>query len=263
MSPLYRPMADARDGARPCRYAALDVGTARVRSLTPGGPAIVDRRSAGAAALVRPVRHGMVAEPAACRRLVHDVLLDALPGGLWPLERVLAGVPVAATASDRRALRTAVHEAAGCEVTLVEEPLAAAVGVGVDVTDARPCMVLDVGAGIVEAVVIRDGAITDAVAVQLSATTREGLPRHAMDSVVEMTAGLFRRIPAHQRPTARDNGLLVTGGGALQAELLRLLRDALRMRVSVTPEPAHATVRGLTRLCLQPYLAARIGPPVR
>ncbi|GAA3163589.1 rod shape-determining protein [Nonomuraea roseoviolacea] len=224
----------------------------RGRAGAPGDPG---RTATPGPGLVRPLRHGMVADPGACHRLVRLVLHDARLSGAWPLDRVLAGVPVAATASDRAAVRTAVSEAAECAVTLVEEPLAAAVGAGLDVTGSRPVLLLDVGAGIVEAVVIRDGVVTDALALQLSATTRTGLPSYALDGVVEMTARLLRRLPARLRPAARDGGLFLTGGGALQPGLTHRLRETLRLPVEVAPDPAHATVRGLTRLCLRPALA--------
>jgi actin-like ATPase involved in cell morphogenesis len=124
-------------------------------------------------------------------------------------------------------------------------------------------VLLDVGAGIVEVVAIRSGAISDAAALQLSATTSAGLPPYAMESVMEMTAGLLRRLPAHLRPAARDNGLIVTGGGAQQAQLLHRLLAALRMPISAAPEPQHATLRGLMRLCLQPALAAGLARRTR
>ncbi|MGV9304166.1 rod shape-determining protein [Nonomuraea sp. NPDC003727] len=268
------PQTTARTGEQTGRrrrdmggYAVLDLGTVRTRSLTSGTFAIAERLSAVPAGapgttapsgLRWPIRHGVVADPAACRRLVDIVLYDARLAGTWPLERILVGVPVAATASERRSLRTAVIEAAECPVVLVEEPLAAAVGAGLDVTDPRPCLLLDVGAGVVEAVVIHDGAITDAVALQLSATTRAGLPWPTVDSVVRMTAGLLHRMPAHLRATVRDGGLIVTGGGAGQTRLLNRLRSTLRMPVRVASEPAHATVYGLTHLCRQPGLTARL-----
>lgn len=258
--------ADAQAAGRPLlgrRFAALDVGTARTRSLSSGGYAIADRPSAvvrpygtGVRAPVRPIRHGMVADQEACLRLMSLVLQDARVSGSWPLERVLAGVPLAATPDDRRALRTVLAEAAGCAVMLVEEPLAAAVGAGLDITDPRPSLLLDVGAGIVEVVAIRDRAVIDAAALQLSTTTSTGLPSYAMDRVVDMTAGLLRRLPDQLSGAARAGGLVVTGGGAQQAQLLRRLHAALRLPISAPPEPQHATIRGLTRLCLQPALAA-------
>lgn len=250
------------------RGFALDLGTVRTRTLSWDGFAIADRLSAvpagpsgacvSTAGLTWPIRRGMVTDPAACQRLVHAVLHDARQSGAWPPERLLVGVPVTATPSDRRALRIAVLEATGCGVMLVDEPLAAALGAGLDVTDPRPCLLLDVGAGIVEAAVIRDGAIADAAALRLSAVPRPGLPADPVDGVVQMTAGLLGRVPYRLRPAARDNGLLLTGGGARQARLLHRLRAALRMPISTAPEPAHATIRGLMRLCEQPALAARI-----
>ncbi|NUS05213.1 MAG: hypothetical protein HOV97_21945 [Nonomuraea sp.] len=236
----------------------LDLGTSRTRSLSCDGFAIADRPSAVAVSPdgpVRPIRRGMVVDPGAFLRLVDLTLRETeLPGGR-PVEQVLAGVPRAATGSDRQAVHTAVAEASGCAVTLVEEPLAAAVGAGLDLAGPGPYMLLDVGAGIVEAVVVRDGEITDAAALQLSATTGAGLLPDALDGVVEMTSGLLRRQPAHLRPVARANGLTVTGGGARQALLLHRLHTVLRTRVSAAPEPEHATVRGLLRLSLRPASA--------
>ncbi|GGS98756.1 rod shape-determining protein [Nonomuraea spiralis] len=241
-------------------HVVLDLGTSRTRSLSLDGFAIADRPSAvvvpspesAAGMPVRPIRRGMVVDPGACLRLVHLVLQDAWLSGGRPLEHVMAGVPRAATGSDRQAVRTAVAEAAGCEVTLVEAPLAAAAGAGVDIAGPGPYLVLDVGAGIVEAVVVSGGFVTDAAALQLSATTSAGLLPDALEGVVEMTAGLLRRQPAHLRPAARANGLTVTGGGALQTRLLDRLHTVLRTQVTATPEPQHATIRGLLRLCLRP-----------
>ncbi|MER6945866.1 rod shape-determining protein [Nonomuraea sp. NPDC000554] len=256
-------------------YAALDLGTARTRSLVSGSVTIAERASSVPARprqpgrqepeqgseVVWPILHGMVANMAACHRLAHTVLRDAMLYGSWPLERVLVGVPVAATRIDRLAVKASVSQAARCPVVLVEEPLAAAVGCGLDITGSRPRLLLDVGAGIIEAVALGDSAITDAGAIQITASPRPTLPAYALDSVTDMVADLLRRLPAQQRPAARANGLLLTGGGARDPRLARHL--CAKLRVSVTPalEPAHATIRGLARLCLLPALAEQIATP--
>ncbi|MEU8247716.1 rod shape-determining protein [Nonomuraea sp. NPDC048916] len=246
-------------------YAALDLGTLRTRSLVSGSLAISDRASSVPAVdvspdldTVWPIRHGMVVSMGACHRLANTVLREAMPHDAWPLERVMLGVPVAATKVDRRAAQAAVARAAACPVVLVEEPLAAAVGSGMDITDPRPQLLLDVGAGIIEAVVIRDAAIADAGALQISASLDAGLPAHVLDAVTDLVADLVRRLPAHLRPAAREGGLLLTGGGAGQPELARRLCAGLRVTVNPALEPAHATIRGLARLCLLPALAAQV-----
>ncbi|MGW0073201.1 hypothetical protein ACWDUI_37765, partial [Streptosporangium sandarakinum] len=86
-----------------------------------------------------------------------------------------------------------------------------------------------------------------------AATTGTGLPLYALDGVVDMTAGLLRRLPGR----LRSAGLVVTGGGARQERLLERLRAALRVPVGAAPEPEHATIRGLVGLCPQPVPAAR------
>jgi actin-like ATPase involved in cell morphogenesis len=141
-------------------------------------------------------------------------------------------------------------------VWLVDEPVAAAVGAGLDVVGAEPFLLLDVGAGIVEAVAVREGAVFDAAALQLGATTSAGLLPYALDGVVEMTAALVRRLPDDVRPSVP--ALTVTGGGARQRRLLHRLQTALRMPVNTLPEPEYATIRGLSRMGRHPELASRI-----
>ncbi|WP_405085074.1 rod shape-determining protein [Microbispora sp. NBC_01389] len=262
---------------------ALDLGTARTRLLLSGSPVIRERPSAvGAPAAPRhwPVRHGMVADMPGCARLVSAALSEV--AGQEPLERVLLGVPVAASRLDRRAAYAAVGNAARCPVTIIEEPLAAAVGCGVDIGDPRPRLLLDAGAGIAEAVVIRGGRIADAGAVQMGTEDRahdrahdrshdrahnqaedrardlpDGprFPPYVRERIVAMVADLLARVPAHLRGIARGRGLLITGGGARDPELARALCAGLRITVTPAVDPAQATVRGLA--CLLPAVARR------
>ncbi|WP_169946594.1 rod shape-determining protein [Microbispora sp. H11081] len=232
---------------------ALDLGTARIRLMRPGSTAIEERPSACGDPGARrwPVRHGMVADMPGCARLVRTALRDVEADPHRPLERVLVGVPVAATRLDRRAAYTAVRSAVRCRVTMVEEPLAAAVGCGVDLADPRPRLLLDAGAGIAEAVVIRAGEIADAGAVQAGAgdpAEGAGCPPYARERVVAMVADLVARVPAALRAALRQRGLLITGGGARDPELARRLCADLRMTVSPAADPANATVRGLACL---------------
>ncbi|WP_432920760.1 rod shape-determining protein [Microbispora sp. CA-135349] len=242
---------NGRRGGEPA--LALDLGTARTRLLLSGSTAVKERPSACGEPGARrwPVRHGMVADMPGCARLVRTALLDVVTERHPPLERVLLGVPVAASRLDRRAAYAAVNSAARCRVTIVEEPLAAAVGCGLDIADPRPRLLLDLGAGIAEAVVIRSGEIADAGAVQVAAgdpAEGAGCPPYARERVVAMVADLVARVPAALRGIARQQGLLITGGGAHDPELARKLCAELRITVSPAPDPANATVRGLACL---------------
>ncbi|MEU7900191.1 rod shape-determining protein [Nonomuraea sp. NPDC049152] len=243
-------------------HAAVDLGTARVRAVVLGHPVIIDQ-PAGLTSRDEtrwPVRHGIVVDTATCARLVDRALRAVTVDAERPLRKVLLGVPVSASPAERAAAAEAVRRAAGCPVAAVEEPLAAAVGCGLDVTDPRPQLLVDIGAGIIEAVVIRDAAVVDAVALQLPAPAQPVLPSHVQDRITAMTAELLARLPSAMRGSARERGLLLTGGGACQPRLAARLCSRLGLVVSSAPEPAHATVRGLARLCLSP-LAALVALP--
>ncbi|GHE44277.1 hypothetical protein GCM10017673_53010 [Streptosporangium violaceochromogenes] len=249
-------------------YAALDLGTARTRLLLSGGGTLIDEPSAvpgdlpapgsGTAGAVPdgrwrwPVRHGVVTDASACARLAGRVLRTATAGGDVPLKRLLVGVPVAATGPERHAVVAAVRDAADCPVTVVEEPLAAAVGSGVSPADPRPRLLLDMGAGIIEAAVISAGRVVDTGSVQIitefPAGRGSGVPAHLLIHIAGTVADLVGRVPARVRRGAREGGLLITGGGATRAGLARHLCSALRVSVSVAPDPARATVRGLALL---------------
>lgn len=250
------------------RHAALDLGTARTRLLFSGSDTLIDEPSAvpdgsaepgdGAADAVPdrrwqwPVRHGMVTDTPACARLAGRVLRAGTGWGTAPLEWILLGVPVAATESERHAAVAVVHDVAGCPVAVVEEPLAAAVGSGMNVADPRPRILLDMGAGIIEAAVISRGRVVDTGSVQIitefHAGKVTGVPAHLLTRVAAMVTDLVDRVPAPIRRGARDGGLLITGGGATRPGLARYLCSTLRVSVSVAPDPARATIRGLSRL---------------
>ncbi|MFJ2030266.1 rod shape-determining protein [Streptosporangium sp. NPDC087985] len=250
------------------RHAALDLGTARTRLLLSGNDTLLDEPSAVPADLSEPdtgtagavpdarwrwpVRHGMVADASACARLTGRILRASARQGTAPLERLLLGVPVAASGAERRAAVTAVRAVAGCPVAVVEEPLAAAVGSGVSVTDPHPRILLDMGAGIIEAAVISRGQVVDTGSVQIIREFHPGrvtgMPAHLLTHVAATLADLVNRVPASIRRGARDRGLIITGGGATRPGLAQHLCSALRVSVSVAPDPARATVRGLARL---------------
>lgn len=68
-------------------------------------------------------------------------------------------VPIKSTEVERRAVQTAIYEAGTRNVSLVQEPLAAAIGAGLRVLSARGCMIVDIGAGTTECAIISRGDI--------------------------------------------------------------------------------------------------------
>lgn len=109
---------------------------------------------------VRPIRDGVITDLQTARAFIVAILRRAFRN---PWERirphVVVGVPSGATSLERRALVEAVEEAGGGRVDLIPEPVAGAVGCGIDPLAPRAHMVVDVGGGTAEVTAFCFGGI--------------------------------------------------------------------------------------------------------
>ena len=112
-------------------------------------------RTPGHITAVRPMKDGVIADFTYTEKMlqyfigkVHDNRM------LKPSPRVLVCVPVGSTQVERRAIRESAEGAGARSVGIVSEPMAAAVGAGLPVQEARGSMVLDIGGGTSEVAVI-------------------------------------------------------------------------------------------------------------
>ncbi len=84
-----------------------------------------------------------------------------------PSPRVLVCVPAGSTQVERRAIKESAEEAGARDVYLIEEPMAAAIGAGMPVTEARGSMVIDIGGGTTEVAVISLNGIVYSQSVRI------------------------------------------------------------------------------------------------
>jgi rod shape-determining protein MreB len=104
---------------------------------------------------VKPIRDGVIADfDAAEKMLTHFIRKTNRQVGGWARPRVVIGVPAQITPVERRAVKDSAHRAKVSEVFLVDEPMAAALGAGLPITDAAGNMIIDVGGGTTDIAVI-------------------------------------------------------------------------------------------------------------
>ena len=112
-------------------------------------------RTPGHITAIRPLKDGVIADFTVTEKMlqyfIHKVHANTL---FRPSPRVLVCVPCGSTQVERRAIRESASGAGARDVYLVEEPMAAAIGAGLPVSEARGSMVLDVGGGTTEVAVI-------------------------------------------------------------------------------------------------------------
>ncbi|MEW5851527.1 MAG: rod shape-determining protein [Myxococcota bacterium] len=116
-------------------------------------------RTPGNITAIRPMREGVIAEFEATSEMLRYFIKKALKGSPMVRPRIIIAVPVGITEVEKRAVREAAESANAREVYLIEEPMAAAIGAGLPITEPSGSMIVDVGGGTTEAAVISLGGI--------------------------------------------------------------------------------------------------------
>lgn len=278
---------------------AIDLGTATTR---------VAARSYGIMARASEVgttpalRSGVVVNGDAVVALLEPILSRVKSLGIVR-PRALVCAPTDATPGEREAIVESVSRAGASAVVVVPEPLAAAVGGGVDVASPYTHMVIDIGEGVTDCAIIRSGKIMDTAAVRggcgalrkalqeavlrerhvritkhnaelllrngISGANRPAVPvreeelqnapsampaldpgevRAAFAPVVETMVGMvttfLRGMPHSIGCEIIENGISLTGGGALLAGMRERIQVETGITVMPVPRPLDAVVLG-------------------
>ncbi len=112
-------------------------------------------RTPGNITAIRPLKDGVIADFEITEKMLqHFIKKVHAQSFLSPSPRVLICVPCGSTQVERRAIRESAFGAGAREVFLIDEPMAAAVGAGMPVGEARGSMVVDIGGGTTEVAII-------------------------------------------------------------------------------------------------------------
>mgnify|MGYP001182011219 CR=1 FL=1 len=125
-------------------------------------------RTPGHIVAARPLRGGVIADFTATATLLKVLLQRAVPRRLGLRPRMVVCVPSGVTTVERRAVVDAGYEAGARKVYLIEEPVAAALGAGLNIHEPGGHMVVDVGGGTTDIAVLSLGGVV------LSASARVG-----------------------------------------------------------------------------------------
>jgi rod shape-determining protein MreB len=109
---------------------------------------------------IRPMKDGVIADFTVTEQMLKQFIKMVHPRGLFrPSPRIIICVPCGSTQVERRAIRESALGAGASAVYLIEEPMAAAIGAGLPVSDACGSMVVDIGGGTTEVGVISLGGM--------------------------------------------------------------------------------------------------------
>jgi len=254
----------------------------------------------------RPLKDGVIADFDVTEMMLREFLKKALSGFYLTRPRVVVGVPSGITQVEEKAVEDAFRKAGAKDVMLVPEPMAAAIGAGLPVSDPVGSMIVDIGGGTTEIGVISlgglvisksirvagdklDAAIVDylkkqfnlligdrvaedlkiriGTAVKLEEeliTTVRGRDqvegtltsieitsehiREAMTDplrqIAEALKSVLEQTPPDLAGDIVENGVVLTGGGALIRGLDKYLSDIVKLPVYIAEDPLLAVAKG-------------------
>lgn len=265
-------------------------------------------RTPGNIHAIRPLRDGVIADFEIAEEMIKYFIRKVHNRRTFASPMVIVCVPSGSTAVERRAIQESAEAAGAHKVWLIEEPMAAAIGADLPVTEPTGSMVVDIGGGTTEVAVLSLGGIVYARSVRVggdkmdaaiisyirrnhnllvgegsaerikkeigSACVPEkgdgrtfeikgrdlmnGVPkeiviseRQVAESLAEPVAQIVEAVKVALEYTAPelaadivDKGIVLTGGGALLANLDQVLRNATGLPVSIAENPLACVVKG-------------------
>ncbi len=130
-------------------------------------------RTPGNIKAIRPLREGVIADFEVAEEMIKHFIHKVHNRRSFVSPQIIICVPSGATAVEKRAIQESAESAGAGKVFLIEEPMAAAIGAGLPVTEATGTMVVDIGGGTTEVAVLCLGGIVYARSVRVGGDTMD------------------------------------------------------------------------------------------
>jgi len=116
-------------------------------------------RTPGSIQAIRPMRDGVIADFEVTQAMLRYFIQKSMTGSKLVKPRIIICIPFGITQVEKRAVKESAEQAGAREVYLIEEPMAAAIGAGLPITNPSGNMIVDIGGGTTEVAVISLGGI--------------------------------------------------------------------------------------------------------
>ena len=137
--------------------------------------------------VIRPIRQGVIVDFVVLEKMLKYFITKAMGRRAFRKPRISVCVPSGVTEIERKAVEEATYQAGAREVYLVEEPIAAAIGAGVDITKPFGNLIVDIGGGTTDIAVISIGGVVVSSTIKVAGDSFD----QAIISYIRKTHGLF------------------------------------------------------------------------
>jgi len=125
-------------------------------------------RTPGSIQAIRPLRDGVIADFVVTEEMIKHFIKKVHKRSAFANPRIIICVPTGSTPVERRAIQEAAHAAGARKVQLIEEPVAAAIGAGLPISEPTGSMIVDIGGGTTEIAVLSLGGIVYSKSLRLA-----------------------------------------------------------------------------------------------
>ncbi|GIV85009.1 MAG: rod shape-determining protein [Candidatus Roseilinea sp.] len=235
-------------------WVAINRKTRQVLAVGAEAKEMVGRTPAKIVA-IRPLRDGVISDFEVTEAMLDYFIRKAHSRNLFnvPRPRVVIGIPSGVTEVEKRAVYDAALSAGAREVYLIEEPMAAAIGAGLPVTEAHGSMVVDIGGGTTEVAVFSLGGIVVSRSIRVAGDEMdEDIINYArqkynlligerMAEKIKIAIGSAFSLPEEKTMTLRGRNLVTGLPESVEVSSIEI-REALSNSVNTIVETVRSTL---------------------
>ncbi len=146
---------------------AFDRDTNKIKAIGEDARVMIGR-TPGNIVAVRPLRQGVISDYTVTEKMLKHFIQKAMGKRSFKKPRISVCVPSGVTEVEKKAVEDATYQAGAREVSIIEEPIAAAIGAGIDIS--KPCgnMIVDIGGGTTDIAVISLGGTVVSSSIKIA-----------------------------------------------------------------------------------------------
>lgn len=200
----------------------------------------------------RPMRDGVIADFEIAEGMIR-AFIKKVSGGMLSSKRIIIAVPSGVTEVEKRAVRDSAEHAGGKEVHLIAEPMAAAIGIGIDVDAPVGNMIIDIGGGTTEIAVIALSGIVNEESIRIAGDEMNNAIMQFFKKNYNLLIGertseaikcqVGSAVPLQEEVTIQVKGRDLVGGIPKTAEVSSVeIREALNENISQIVDAVKQTL---------------------
>ncbi len=146
---------------------AFDRDTNKIKAIGEDARLMIGR-TPGNIVAVRPLRQGVISDYTVTEQMMKYFISKALGKKTFRKPRIAVCVPSGVTEVEKKAVEDATYQAGAREVAIIEEPIAAAIGAGIDISKPQGNMIVDIGGGTTDVAVISLGGTVESESIKIA-----------------------------------------------------------------------------------------------